>query len=148
MRSLVQLGKELKAEVAVDAMMMMVAPTKKQKAGMTAVTASGTLLGSIATFFAGNADQFTSQAQNLTRSIMSVIMGVSTGLFFVFLAINLIKYAISGDPGTAREAKTNIKKLLIGWVAINSIGFIAKAVVDLTSGSGDNGGAGQTGERM
>ena len=53
MRSLVQLGKELKTEVAVDAMMMMVAPTKKQKAGMTAVTASGTLLGSIATFFSG-----------------------------------------------------------------------------------------------
>lgn len=51
MRSLVQLGKELKTEVAVDTMMMMVAPTKKQKAGMTAVTASGTLLGSIATFF-------------------------------------------------------------------------------------------------
>ena len=44
MRDLIELGKELKTEIAVETMMMMVAPTKKQKAGSAAIMASGTVL--------------------------------------------------------------------------------------------------------
>lgn len=143
MRDLIELGKELKTEIAVETMMMMVAPTKKQKAGSAAIMASGTVLGSMASFLAADASNFQTQVNDLTSSLFKAVLGISTGIFFLFLAINFIRYAVSSDPGAAREAKSNIKKVIIGWVAINMIGLIAQTIVNLTA-NGNGGGDMQT----
>ena len=139
-KKLRQFEVELMADLTCDAYNITHNPTKKQKAGIAAYTASAAVLGTTVSALA--APQFFSQLENMMVQMYGWILGISTALAILLLAFRLIQYMAASDPQEAKMAKDKAKKVLIAWVLINILGALPPVIKTLTQG---NSWRGQTG---
>ena len=65
------------------------------------------------------------------NDIIGWLVGISTGLAVVGASICLIRIMVADDPSQISDAKTDLKQVLIAWVAIGCLGAIVHTAFSL-----------------
>lgn len=101
---------------------------------MALAGSAGMVMSSVMTM-AASAGEIQTKIGNLLESIFKLILGVSTGLAVTMAAYHLL-CCFTGNAKKTEMHVDALKKIVIVWVAINSIGLIINFVYPLVKGGG------------
>ena len=103
----------------------------------TLVTTAGGLVFSTISAFA--ADDIWTQFSTLMKDIYGKVLGVSTIIAVTAAAVALVVRMVSRNQRAVDEATSWLKRIVITWVVLNSLGFIVAYIQPLVEGGKYNG---------
>jgi len=98
----------------------------------TLVTTAGGLALSTVSAFA--ADDIWSKFSTLMQDIYGKILGISTIVAVTVAAVALVVRMVSRNQRAVDEATTWLKRIVITWVILNTLGFIVAYIQPLVQG--------------
>lgn len=101
-------------------------------------TAAGIIFAT-ASACGASATRFDQALGDMLQKIYGYILGISTGLAVVFIAINIVKYMVATDPQSALMAKKAAIRVGIAWIVLNSLGGIVAIGTELAQNGRYNG---------
>ncbi len=138
MQKLKQLQIDVAASTATSWYQFKNNPTKKQKVFAAIYGMLLALFAFMQTSFA--ATNFFTQLGTMMSTIYSWILGISSGLAIVLIAVGIIRYMAAIDPQSAKNATGMIKRVIVAWICINLLGALATVIQKLTEGNNFAGG--------
>lgn len=76
--------------------------------------------------------------KTMLNSVSKWMMIISIPLAVMLIVFNMIKYMGSSDPKVGQQCKSNIGKILIALVVINSMPYVISLIATLMEGMTDN----------
>jgi putative copper export protein len=98
----------------------------------TLVTAGTWLLYTVQPAFA--ADDIWTKFSNLMKDLYGKILGVSTIVAVTVAAVALVIRMVSRNQRAVDEATSWVKRIVITWVILNTLGFIVAYIQPLVAG--------------
>ena len=103
----------------------------------TLVTTAGGMVFSTISAFA--ADDIWTKFSTLMKDIYGKVLGVSTIIAVTAAAVALVVRMVSRNQRAVDEATSWLKRIVITWVVLNSLGFIVAYIQPLVEGGKYNG---------
>lgn len=91
------------------------------------------MLGTCTMAFAATTD-FWTKLQTMFADVYDKILGISTIVAVVMAAVALVLRMVSKNQRTVDEATQWLKRIVITWIILNSLGFIVAYVAPLVDG--------------
>lgn len=78
-------------------------------------------------------DPITDINSKALSDVYGYVLGISTSLAVLSLAICIVRYMSSGNPDEAAQYKDDGKQVIIAWIIINILGAIISTALGLVS---------------
>lgn len=104
------------------------------RAGGLAAVGSALLLTAPAFAASGGGGDFWTAASSLMQDIYTHILGISTIVAVVCASVALIMMNFSRSGRTVDESRAWLKRIVITWIILNSLGFIVAYLSPLVAG--------------
>ena len=129
--------KQIEAKISADLVCEAMETTKSERIALGAGSGAVVAAASACSVFAS--ERFDQALGNMLQRIYGYILGISTGLAVVFIAINVVKYMVATDPQSALMAKKAAIRVGIAWIVLNSLGGIVALGSELAKDGKYNG---------